>query len=139
MIFVREDIPSKMLSKHTFPYDIEALIIEINLRKSKFLLLGAYHPPSQPDHYFFDNLSRALDLYSDAYEKMFLVGDFNTKVSAPCLSEFMYQNEIKCLVKHNTCFKNVFNPSCVDLSLLTSLASPKLLVSYLQDYLIFIR
>ena len=40
MIYVREDIPSKKLKKHTFPGDIE----EINLRKCKWLLLGSYQP-----------------------------------------------------------------------------------------------
>ena len=33
LIYVREDIPSKKLSKHNFPDDIEGLFIEINLRK----------------------------------------------------------------------------------------------------------
>ena len=46
LIFVREDIPNKELSKHTFPHDIEGLFIEINLRKCKWLLFGTYHPPS---------------------------------------------------------------------------------------------
>ena len=52
MIFVREELPSKQLCVHTLPNDIEALIIEINLRKTKFLLLGGYRPPSQSQNYF---------------------------------------------------------------------------------------
>ena len=32
IIYVREDITSKMLTKHKFPDDIEALFIEINFR-----------------------------------------------------------------------------------------------------------
>ena len=52
MIFVREYISSKLLIKHSLPDDIEVLFVEINLRKTKFLLMGGYHPPSQPDHYF---------------------------------------------------------------------------------------
>ena len=47
MIFVRDELPSKQLQKHALPSDIEALIIEINLRKTKFLLLGGYRPPTQ--------------------------------------------------------------------------------------------
>ena len=53
MIFVKEDLPSKLLSKHTFHADIEALIVEINLRKTKFLLVGGYSPPSQLQNYLF--------------------------------------------------------------------------------------
>ena len=42
MIYVREDIPSKLLNKHTFTKAIEGLFIEINLRKTKLLFFGSY-------------------------------------------------------------------------------------------------
>ena len=67
VVYVREDITSKMLTKHKFPDGIEALFIEINFRKCNWLLCGLYHPPSQSDQYLFDNLNKTLDLYS-AYE-----------------------------------------------------------------------
>ena len=67
IIYVREDITSKMLTKHKFPDDIEALFVESNFRKCKWLLCGLYHPP-QSDRYFFYNLDEALDVYS-TYEK----------------------------------------------------------------------
>ena len=35
LIYVRSDIPSKLLTKHSFPNDIEGLLVEINFRKSK--------------------------------------------------------------------------------------------------------
>ena len=38
LIFIREDVPSKRLCKHTLPGDVEALFIEVNLRNIKFLL-----------------------------------------------------------------------------------------------------
>ena len=53
MIFVREDISSKLLVRHNLPDDIEVISVEINLRKTKFLLLGGYHPLSQSNQYFF--------------------------------------------------------------------------------------
>ena len=53
MIFIREDIPSKLMSNHTFPNDIESLLIEINLKKSTFLFLDGYRSPRQSDTYFF--------------------------------------------------------------------------------------
>ena len=76
IIYVREDIPSKILRKHFFPNDIEGIFAEINFRKSKWLLCGTYHPPSQSDQYYFDNIDKALDVYCQ-YEKIMLVGDFN--------------------------------------------------------------
>ena len=64
LIYVREDIPCKPLDKHSFPEDIEGIFLEINLRKSKCLLLGTYHPPSQKDEYYFRSIGKALDHYS---------------------------------------------------------------------------
>ena len=45
IIYVSEDIPSKLLRKNLFPNDREEIFIEINFRKSKWLLCGTYHPP----------------------------------------------------------------------------------------------
>ena len=63
IIYIREDIPSKTVTKHSFPKDTEALFIELNFRKFKRLLCGIYHPPSQKDQYFFDNIYKALHVY----------------------------------------------------------------------------
>ena len=52
MTFVKEDIPSKLLTKHDFQSDVEGLLVELNFRKSKWLLFGTYHPPTQNDQYF---------------------------------------------------------------------------------------
>ena len=41
-----------MLTKHKFPDDTEALFVEINCRKCKWLRCGLYHSPSQSDEYF---------------------------------------------------------------------------------------
>ena len=62
LIYVREDIPSKELKKHYLPSDIEGIFVEINLRKVKWLLFGSYHPPSQSDNHYFENVTNALDL-----------------------------------------------------------------------------
>ena len=42
MIYIREDIPSKLLNKHSFSETIEGLFIEINLCKTKLLLFGSH-------------------------------------------------------------------------------------------------
>ena len=42
LFFVREDIPSKLLSVENSP--TEAFFVEINLRKKKWLLSCAYNP-----------------------------------------------------------------------------------------------
>ena len=49
-----------------------------------------------------------------------LVDDFNAEESEPCLSQFVYEYNAKNIVKENTCFKNVLNPSCIDLFITNS-------------------
>ena len=119
VLFVNEDIPSKLVSKHTLPDDIDGMFIEIKLRKTKWLILGTYHPPSQSDDYFFKALGNAIDQYLKTYEKILLLGDFNDEDTEPILSEFLEQYEAKNM-KNKTCFKNPDSPTCIDLFLTNS-------------------
>ena len=122
MIYIRYTIPSKILEKHSCPNNIECLFIELNFRKCKWLLCGMYHPPSQNDEYYFNYLGKVLDTYSD-YEKVLLVGHFNTEITEHYIESFFYENELINLVKEKTCFKNMQNPSFIDL-LLTNNSYP---------------
>ena len=91
MIYVRDDIPSKMLTKYNLPEGIEAAFIELNFRKCKWLLCETYSAPSQNYNYFFDNIDKGLDVYS-TYERVALVGDFNAQVGEKSINTFLYQN-----------------------------------------------
>ena len=84
LIYVHEDIPCKLLNIHNFPDDIEGLFIELNFRKSKLLLLGTYHPPSQNDDYYFKSIGDSLD-----YQKYVLVGDFNADENEETMKQFL--------------------------------------------------
>ena len=120
MIYVREDIPSKLLSKHTFTETIEGLFIEVNLRKTKLLFFGSYRSNHavfgvSTDDYF-NQICLALDTYSN-YDKFLLAGDFNTEETNDSLDDFLFEHNIRNLVKEPTCFKSIENPSCIDLFL----------------------
>ena len=67
LIYVREDIPCKLLDRHIFRDDIEGLFVELNFRKSKLLLLGTYHPPSQDDKYYFQTVGNALEMSQNIF------------------------------------------------------------------------
>jgi exonuclease III len=43
MIYVREDIPSQEKTEYKLPGNVEGIVVEINLRKTKLLLIGTYH------------------------------------------------------------------------------------------------
>ena len=69
LIYVREDIPCKELSNHTFEEHIEGIYLELNLNKYKLLILGTYHPPSQNKDYYFNSISKSLDMYIGNFER----------------------------------------------------------------------
>ena len=44
----------------------------------------------------------------------------NVQESEPCMQDFLEEFNAKNLVKGNTCFKNINNPSCIDLFITNS-------------------
>ena len=81
---------------------MEGFFVEIYFRKSKWLLCGTYHPPSQSDQYFFDNIDKALDVYFQ-YEKIMLAGDFNAQIGGKCFEDFPFQHEFMSVNDKLTC------------------------------------
>ena len=94
IIYVREDIPSKLLSKHTFTKNVEGIFVEINLRKTKLLFFSGY----RSDHKdyglckedYLEQLSFALDKYS-SYDKILIAGDLNTDADEEILEDFLFE------------------------------------------------
>ena len=120
LIYVREDIPSKLLKKHKFTEHVEGLFIEINLRKTKLLFFGGYrseHPEyGLSKSEFLEQLRFGLDKYS-GYEKILVAGDLNIDNSEEIFQDFLFEQNFKNLVKEPTCYKSVENPSSIDVFL----------------------
>ena len=115
MVFVREDIPSKLISKETL--DIEGIFIELNFRKKKWLLSCSYNPNKNTITDHPEILRRNLDLYSAHYENLIIIGDFNTDINQSCMKSFCESYTLSSLIKEPTYHKNPQNPSCIDLIL----------------------
>ena len=117
MIYVRNDIPSQE-KDYKLPSNVEGVLVEINLRKMKFLLIGVYHSTNAEhgtsDDVFLHELGTCLDVHS-SYDNFLIAGDFNMQEHNTKLNDFLDEFHTKCLVKEPTCFKNPENPSCVDL------------------------
>ena len=122
MIYIGDDIPNRPLSKHGFASDIEGQYIELSFRKCKWLLLGAHHHSSQSDQYYFYDLDKSINTYSN-YEKNLLARDFNSQMVDHYFGSFLYQHELSSIVKESKYFKNVSNLSCIDLILTNSALS----------------
>ena len=129
IIYVREDIPSKILKKHKLPEDVEDMFVELNFRKIKWLLFGTYHPPSRNEQYYFQALYEALDCYS-SYDRIVLKGDFNSGDHETCMETFLYQHNLTNIVKKGTCFKHSSKLPTIDLFLTNN-------SSYFQNTKIF--
>ena len=73
LIYIKETLPSIKLKDFTLPDDIQAIPIEINFRKSKWLILPLYRPERTPGSYATNNLCSLLDFYSNKYEHLLAV------------------------------------------------------------------
>ena len=101
MIYVREDIPVKLLSGESLP--AVCVFVKINLWKRKWLVCCSYNP-------YKDNLSnhlqlirKKLDFYSSNYERIILVGDFNSEINDKCMNDFFESYNLNSLVRKSAC------------------------------------
>ena len=78
MIYVREDIPAKLLS-HDF-LSAENFFLEINLYKKKWLISCSYNSHKSSIGKHLDIIGKSLDALSTKYENIVLLDDFNACV-----------------------------------------------------------
>ena len=69
-LYVKDGITSKQLNPHKENIDAEAIYLEINTRKRKWLIIGTYKPQSQNDSLFLENLLNNLSTYLKDYDNI---------------------------------------------------------------------
>ena len=116
LVYVKETIPSKLLVEFSLPNKIQAIPVEINFRKSKWLLLSIYRPPDLPENIFVDSISALFDFYSSKYDNILTLGDFNIEPNDMKLSPLTDGHNLYNLIKDPTCFKTT-KGTCIDLIL----------------------
>ena len=62
-------------------------------------------------------LSKILDFYLPIYDNIILMGDFNSEVTEPSMTEFCNIYNLRNLVKEPTCYKYQLIPTPIDLIL----------------------
>ena len=115
MLYVREDIPSKLVGVETSP--TEGFYVEINLRKKKWLLCCSYNPNKNKIQFHLENLTKSLALYSSNHENLIILGDFNVSIDNSYMAGFCDTYDLRSLIMEPTCYKNPENPTCIDLIL----------------------
>ena len=63
LVYIREDIPSKLLTSFKIKSDLQVLPIEINLKNAKWVIIPIYRPPSKDKCEFNESLINMLDFY----------------------------------------------------------------------------
>ena len=81
MLFVREEIHSKLLSEYKPNNSVENVFIEANLRSEKWQLSCSYNPNLTLSNNHIQNI-RGLDFYSSKYDNCIL-GYLNAKLQTP--------------------------------------------------------
>ena len=99
--------------------DIQAIPIELNLRKEKWLLIPAYRPPCQNQQYFVDNIEIMIDFHTKSSGKLLILGDMNMEIHETVLKTRIQERELYSLIKSPTCFKST-RGRCIDLLLTNS-------------------
>ena len=117
LLYVREDIPYKILKECILEKPLKNLSVEIKLRSRIWLLSCSYIPKANliADH--LHCIGRGIDFHSSKYDNFVVLGDLNTEASNSFMEQFCASSKLKSFIKEPTCFKSVDNPSCIDLIL----------------------
>ena len=97
--------------------------MEIRIRNSIWLLFCSYNPSKLQIAFHIPEISNEIDAYCKKYENILIMGDFNVDVKEVSLHLFCNKYKFKSLNKDPTCYKNIDNPSCIDLLLTNSAKS----------------
>ena len=64
-----------------------------------------------------ESVGKQIDILCEKYENFMLAGDFNSEMCEDEMQFFCNTYNLKNLVKDKTFFKNIANPTCIDLIL----------------------
>ena len=81
LVYIMEDIPSKLLNISYIASDIECLGIKVNLRKVRWLVICSYNPHKNNISNHLENLSKLLNRNLSQYERFLCIGDFNSEIT----------------------------------------------------------
>ena len=117
MIYVSDLIPCNQVEFLSRPNDVEGIFLELNLRKTKWLLMGGYNPSKHTISYFLNHISKNLDKRMGNYDNFILLGDFNSMMIESQMLDFCLLYNLSNLIKEPTCYKNPLNPTSIDVIL----------------------
>ena len=87
------------------------------MRNNKWLINFSYKPHKSLIGNHLDAVSKTLDLHSSTYDKIILLGDFNTEIDEQHMQSFCDKYSLKSLIRQPTYYKNFEKPTFIDLIL----------------------
>ena len=108
-------IPSNLIAFEDKP--MESLFIDLNLQNTKILTNCSYNTHKSEMKRHLTALRNYLDLHSSKYEKILILGDFDTEVEEPNKQSFCKNYNLKRLIKQPTCYEGPKKLTCIVLIL----------------------
>ena len=122
-LYIRSDINHRRRHdlEKLFHSDLECILIEVVVRKEKWLFIGLYKPPRVNDTHLIESFQSVLSKTMGDFKSVYILADINidVSISTHALSSFMDVFGLKNVIKGGTCFKGV-NPTLIDVILTDS-------------------
>ena len=115
ILYFREDIPSKLISSSCIDNYKEYFLVELNLRKQKWLIICNDNPHKTMIKGYLEYISKEIDSHSSSYDNFLLIGDLNSEPTEEAMKSFYQIHNFKNLLDKPKCYKNPTCPSRVDL------------------------
>ena len=121
MLYVKSSVPHRLRRDISCDANsaVESMVVEIKLKCEKIFIILIYKPPNVNNDTFITQLGLMIDQCYVECKSVFIMGDVNInfKCLPDSISSFMTQHDLKNVVKGPTCFKNIDNPSLIDVIL----------------------
>ena len=91
-------------------------------------MISIYHLPSQDSGFLIHSLTKIIDYFATKYDNHLIMGDFNMEPNNVMFKRFLDSNNLKNVIKNNTCFKG--KGSSIGLILINRKFSFKYISSY---------
>ena len=108
MLFLRNDIPAKVVSTYDRP--IKSFYVELYFRKKKWLWNCSCNPKHGSVESYLDSLFKSIDSLPSKFENFILLGDFNSCMEDSPMKTFGGIYKLRNLIKEPICFKKPENP-----------------------------
>ena len=108
LLYVNEEIPCKVLNQ-------QAASSSTNIIVMQFFQTKCFQnkPPKQDNSGFLETMNILLNYYTETYENIITLGDFNMTIENPQLNGFMQLHDMPHLINEPTCFQS-HDPTCID-------------------------